>query len=39
MNTLYGALKGLGFAVLLLMVVAIAYSCFMAIYYWHGIAV
>tara|TARA_R110002049_G_scaffold28779_11_gene98222 strand:+ start:1086 stop:1205 length:120 start_codon:yes stop_codon:yes gene_type:complete len=39
MQKLYGIIRKLGLAVLLLMLVSIAYAAFMSIYYWHGIGV
>lgn len=39
MKRWYGPLKGLGLGVLVLMILAIGYSGFMSIYYWHGISV
>jgi hypothetical protein len=39
MQRLYGPLKALGYVVLALIVVAIAYATFTGIRYWDGIAV
>jgi hypothetical protein len=39
MQRLYGSMKTLGSAVLLLMVFAMLYSWFMALLYWPGIGV
>lgn len=39
MQKLYGIIRKTGLAVLLLMLVSIAYAGFMSITYWHGIGV